>query len=408
MPHPAGFDLIAAPVIADTALRSDVLMHTYSPAAVEFVRGLGTRLWDSQGHEYLDAIAGVGVTVLGQSHPAVVEAITAQAGQLLHVSNLYSHSWRTRLAGRLTELSRMDRVFFGNSGAEANEAALKLARLHARRKGIEQPLVVVMENAFHGRTLATLSASDSPSVTAGFAPLVTGYLKLPFGDLVALEAAAQRYGGRIVAVLVEPIQGEGGVHVAPDGYLKALRACCNRHDWLLMLDEIQTGLGRTGQWFAFQHEGIRPDVLTLAKGLANGVPIGACLAAGHAADLFTPGSHGSTFGGNLLACRVACTVLDIIEQEGLVQHAAHRGQALVSGLQQALADNARVREVRGRGLMVGIELDEPCTSLALDALHKYRLLVNVTRGRTIRLLPPLVLNDEEVQTIVRTVSALLA
>ncbi|MDR2872761.1 MAG: aspartate aminotransferase family protein [Xanthomonadaceae bacterium] len=407
MTYPTYFDPTVPSHAAQAAVRPASLMRTYSPTTVEFVCGLGTRLWDSQGHEYLDAIAGVGVTALGHSHPAVVETIRQQAGQVLHVSNLYSNSWQTRLAERLTGLSGMDRAFFGNSGAEANEAALKLARLHARRKGVEQPLIVVMENAFHGRTLATLSASDAPSVSAGCASLLSDYLKLPFGDLAALEAATRLYGERIVALLVEPIQGEGGVHVAPTGYLKALRSHCSRHGWLLMLDEIQTGLGRTGQWFAFQHEGIRPDVLTLAKGLGNGLPIGACLAMGDAAELFTPGSHGSTFGGNPLVCRVACTVLDLIEQEGLVTNAARCGQTLLSGLKQALTDRSGVREIRGRGLMIGIELDRPCKPLVLAALHEHRLLINVTRDYTIRLLPPLTLHADETQTIIHVLSALI-
>jgi len=293
------------------------LMTTYQPSPLSFTRGLGTRLWDQQGREYLDAVAGVAVTNVGHSHPRLVAAISEQAGLLLHTSNLYSIDWQQRLAQRLTQLSGLDQAFFNNSGAEANETALKLARLHGWKKGIEQPLVVVMENAFHGRTLGTMSASDGPSVRLGFQQLPGDFIKAGFGDLKALEAVTQKFGARIVAVLLEPIQGESGVQVAPPGYLKALREHCTRQGWLLMLDEIQTGIGRTGRWFAFQHEGILPDVMTLAKGLGNGVPIGACLARASVAQLFTPGSHGSTFGGNPLACRVGCTVLEIIREEQL-------------------------------------------------------------------------------------------
>jgi len=337
-----------------------------------------------------------------------VAAISEQAGLLLHTSNLYSIDWQQRLAGKLTQLSGMDRAFFNNSGAEANETALKLARLHGWHKGVEQPLVVVMDNAFHGRTLGTMSASDGPSVRLGFNRLPGDFIKVPFGDLAALEKIQQAHGERIVAILVEPIQGESGVQVAPPGYLRALRDLCSRRAWLLMLDEIQTGIGRTGQWFAFQHEGIVPDVMTLAKGLGNGVPIGACLARGKAAELFTPGSHGSTFGGNPLACRVGCTVLDIIEEQGLVQNARRQGEQLLSRLQAELADNPNVLQIRGQGLMIGIELKQPVRDLALCAARDHGLLINVTRGKTIRLLPPLTIDGREVEMIARGVSRSLA
>ena len=314
------------------------LMSTYQPLALSFSRGLGTRLWDQAGREYLDAVAGVAVTNVGHSHPKIVCAISEQAGLLLHTSNLYSIDWQQRLAQQLTQLAGMDRAFFNNSGAEANETALKLARLHGWHKGIEQPLVVVMQNAFHGRTLGTLSASDGPAVRLGFNELPGDFVKVPFGDLKALDKVQQAHGSRIVAILMEPIQGESGVQLAPPGYLKALRELCNRRAWLMMLDEIQTGIGRTGQWFAFQHEGIVPDVMTLAKGLGNGIPIGACLARGKAAELFTPGSHGSTFGGNPLACRVGCTVLEIIEEQGLLENATLQGERLLARLRSELAD----------------------------------------------------------------------
>ena len=379
------------------------LMSTYQPLALSFSRGLGTRLWDEAGREYLDAVAGVAVTNVGHSHPRIVSAISEQAGLLLHTSNLYSIDWQQRLAQKLTKLAGMDRAFFNNSGAEANETALKLARLYGWHKGVEQPLVVVMENAFHGRTLGTLSASDGPAVRLGFNELPGDFVKVPFGDLSALEKVQQAYGQRIVAILMEPIQGESGVQLAPPGYLKAVRELCNKRSWLMMLDEIQTGIGRTGQWFAFQHEGIVPDVMTLAKGLGNGIPIGACLARGKAAELFTPGSHGSTFGGNPLACRVGCTVLDIIEEQGLLENARLQGERLLARLRSELADDPNVLAIRGQGLMIGIELKQPIRDLTLIAARDHGLLINVTRGKTIRLLPPLTIDEREVEMIVRGV-----
>lgn len=347
------------------------------------------------------------VTNVGHSHPRLVAAISEQAGLLLHTSNLYTIDWQQRLAHKLAQLSGLDKVFFNNSGAEANETALKLARLHGWKKGIERPLIVVMENAFHGRTLGTLSASDGPAVRLGFGALPGDFVKVGFGDIDALETVTQAFGPRICAVLLEPIQGESGVQLAPTGYLNALREHCTRHGWLLMLDEIQTGIGRTGQWFAFQHEGIQPDVMTLAKGLGNGVPIGACVARGDVAKLFTPGSHGSTFGGNPLACRVGCTVLAIIEEQGLLANAAAQGQRLLSRLRVELGGNPKVAQIRGRGLMIGIELTEPVRDLALMAARDHALLINVTRGQTIRLLPPLTLETTEVEMIVRGLARLL-
>lgn len=383
------------------------LMSTYQPLALSFTRGLGTRLWDQQGREYLDAVAGVAVTNVGHSHPRLVAAISEQAGLLLHTSNLYSIDWQQQLARRLAQLSGLDRAFFNNSGAEANETALKLARLHGWKKGIEQPLVIVMENAFHGRTLGTMAASDGPSVRLGFQRLPGDFIKIGFGDMAALEAVTAQLGTRIAAVLLEPIQGESGVLVAPSGYLKALREHCTRHGWLMMLDEIQTGIGRTGTWFAFQHEGIVPDVMTLAKGLGNGVPIGACLARATVAELFTPGSHGSTFGGNPLACRVGCTVLEVIHEQGLLENAARQGEHLLARLRIELEEHPQVRAIRGKGLMIGIELASPYRDLAQRAAQEHGLLINVTRGKIIRLLPPLTLERKEVEMIVRAITRLL-
>ena len=380
------------------------LMSTYQPLALSFTKGLGTRLWDQAGREYLDAIAGVAVTNVGHSHPKIVSAISEQAGLLLHTSNLYSIDWQQQLAQKLTRLAGMERAFFNNSGAEANETALKIARLYGWHKGIEQPLVVVMENAFHGRTLGTLSASDGPAVRLGFNKLPGDFVKVPFGDLKALDKVQQAHGSRIVAILMEPIQGESGVQLAPPGYLKAVRELCHRRGWLMMLDEIQTGIGRTGQWFAFQHEGIVPDVMTLAKGLGNGIPIGACLARGNAAELFTPGSHGSTFGGNPLACRVACTVLDIIEEQQLRENARIQGERLLERLRAELADDPNVLAIRGQGLMIGIELKQPIRDLSLIAARDHGLLINVTRGQIIRLLPPLTIDEREVEMIVRGIA----
>ncbi|WP_268800763.1 aspartate aminotransferase family protein [Pseudomonas huanghezhanensis] len=388
-------------------MAANCLMNTYKPLPLSFVRGLGARLWDEDNREYLDAIAGVAVTNVGHCHPRIVEVIREQAGLLLHTSNHYQIAWQQRLAHRLTQLSGMEQAFFNNSGAEANETALKLARLHGWSKGIRQPLVVVMDNAFHGRTLGTMSASDNGTVRLGYQPLPGEFIRVAFGDIAALEAAGRAHGERIVAVLMEPIQGESGVLLPPADYLNNVRALCTRRGWLMMLDEIQTGMGRTGRWFAYQHHGVLPDVMTLAKGLANGLPIGACLARGAAARLFTPGSHGSTFGGNPLACRVAFTVLEIIEQEGVCEKAAEQGAHLLSGLTEALAGHPDVVEVRGQGLMIGIELSRAIPDLTRVAARDFGLLINVTRGQTIRLVPPLIIDRHEVQMIVEGVAGVL-
>jgi acetylornithine aminotransferase len=388
-------------------MSADCLMNTYKPMPLSFIKGLGARLWDEEGREYLDALAGVAVTNVGHCHPRIVEVIREQAGLLLHTSNHYSIPWQQRLAQKLTQLAGMEQAFFNNSGAEANETALKLARLFGWSKGIRQPLVIVMDNAFHGRTLGTLSASDNGGVRLGYQPLPGEFVRVDFGDIAAIEAASRLHGERIVAVLMEPIQGEGGVLVPPPGYLKQVRELCTRRGWLMMLDEIQTGMGRTGRWFAFQHHGIVPDVMTLAKGLANGIPIGACLARGVAAQLFTPGSHGSTFGGNPLACRVACTVLEIIDDEALLNNAAAQGTHLLDGLREALAAHPDVMSIRGQGLMIGIELKRAIPDLVSMAAREHGLLINVTRGQTIRLLPPLIIDQQQVRMIVEGVSAVL-
>ena len=381
---------------------SAYLMPTYARQPVSFSRGQGARLWDTQGIEYLDAIAGVAVTSLGHAHPEIAAVIAEQAGQLLHTSNLFRIEWQERLAERLCALSGMQRAFFCNSGAEANEAALKLARLHASARQVTDPQVLVMDNSFHGRTLATLSATGNLAAQRGFEPLMPGFVRVPYDDIEALRQAARQFRG-IVAVLVEPVQGEGGVRVASAGYLAALRQLCDTHDWLLMVDEVQTGLGRTGSWFGFQHAGIVPDVITLAKALGNGLPIGACLARGRAAELFSPGQHASTFGGNPLACRVACTVLDILAREQLPQRAATLGRRLLAALQEGLNSCPEVLAIRGLGLMVGIELNRQCPELVGRALEEQRLLITVTRGTTLRLLPPLICDDAQIDDIVARV-----
>ncbi|BBA36246.1 acetylornithine aminotransferase [Methylocaldum marinum] len=380
------------------------VMPTYARLPITFDRGEGAWLWDTEGKRYLDAISGVAVCSLGHAHPAISRAICEQAGKLLHTSNIYRVQLQEKLAGELCRLSGLDNAFFCNSGAEANEAALKIARRYGHHRGVERPAVVVMEGSFHGRTLATLSATGNPKVQDGFEPLVEGFIRVPYGSVAAVEAVND---SNVVAVLVEPVQGEGGVRVPTDDYLSGLRRVCDQRGWLLMLDEVQTGIGRTGKWFAFQHYGIMPDVMTLAKALGNGVPIGACLARGIAADMLTAGKHASTFGGNPLACSAALAVLKTIAENGLVQRAGELGERLLSGIRDKLAGNPRVVDIRGKGLMIGIELDTPCTDMVAQALNR-GLLINVTADRTIRLLPPFVLNEDDENVLIEGISALVA
>lgn len=383
------------------------LMNTSARQPVAFSRGQGALLWDSEGVEYLDAIAGVAVTSLGHANPEIAAAIAEQAGVLLHTTNMFRIPWQEQLGERLCRLSGMQRAFFCNSGAEANEAALKLARLHGNARQVAQPQVLVMENSFHGRTLATLAATGNPAVQRGFEPLMPGFIRVPYDDIDAVRQVAAQ-SPNVVAVLVEPVQGEGGVHAASIGYLQALRQVCDEHDWLMMIDEVQTGLGRTGTWFGFQHAGIEPDVITLAKALGNGFPIGACLARGKAAELFSPGHHASTFGGNPLACRVGCTVLDIMQRDHLPQRAAALGRRLLAALKLALGSHPQVVSIRGLGLMVGIELDHPCADLVNKARDEQRMLITVTRGNTVRLLPPLICDDAQIDDIAARMARLLS
>ncbi len=381
------------------------LMDTYGRLPVAFARGEGAWVWDTEGKRYLDGLCGLAVTGLGHAHPRLTQAIAEQAGRILHASNLYRIPEQERLADLLCQLSGMDNAFFCNSGCEANEAAIKLARLYGHQKGIDQPTVVVMEKAFHGRTMATLSATGSRKVQAGFEPLLSGFARVPYNDLQALDHVAAN-NKNVVAVLVEPIQGEGGINVPDDGYLPHLRELCDRQGWLLMLDEVQSGVGRTGRWFAHQLLDIKPDVMTLAKGLANGVPIGACLAAGEAAQIFRPGNHGSTFGGNPLASTAAYTTLRIIADDKLMENAVHMGGFIRAGLKERLNGISGVQEIRGKGLMVGIDLDRPCGELVQSAL-KRGMLINVTADSVVRLLPPLILRSAEAEQLVDGVAGLI-
>jgi acetylornithine aminotransferase len=389
----------------DVAIMADHLMSTYTRLPVRFERGEGVWLWDTEGKQYLDALSGIAVCALGHTHPAVAEAISEQAGRLVHTSNLYEIPHQETLADRLCAVSGMERVFFCNSGAEANEAAIKIARLYGHGRNIDNPAIIVMENSFHGRTLATLTATGNRKVQAGFEPLVQGFVRVPFNDLNAISTVADN-SPDIAAVLVEPIQGEGGINVPDADYLAGIRRICDANGWLLMLDEIQTGMGRTGKWFAYQHTDILPDVVSVAKALGNGVPIGACMARGTAAQMMQPGSHGTTFGGNPLAARAAMAVLDTLEREKLPARAAQLGRLLLDGFREQLSGIQGVRGVRGCGLMIGIELDRPCSDLVGAALER-GLLINVTAGRVIRLLPPLVMNERQGEIIIQIVTELV-
>lgn len=382
-------------------------MNTYARQAVTFTKGEGVWLWDTNGEKYLDALAGVAVNGLGHAHPKLVKAISEQAARLIHVSNIYNITEQSELADKLCEISGMDKVFFCNSGCEANEAAIKLARLYGHNKGIETPEIIVMDKSFHGRTMATLSATGNRKVQAGFEPLVSGFVRVPYDDIEAVKQVASRKNN-VVAILVEPVQGEGGINIPKDanGYLEALREICDSNGWLLMLDEVQTGIGRTGTWFAFQHTKIKPDVMSLAKGLGSGVPIGACVARGEAAEVFTYGKHGSTFGGNPLATAAGLATLNIIEQEKLRENAEEIGNLIRIGLLAAFSETKGVVTVRNAGLMIGIELDRPCADLVKIALTE-KLLINVTAEKVVRLLPPLIMTKAEAQELVKRLAHLI-
>jgi len=384
---------------------SNHLMNTYAALPVAFERGEGAWLWDVAGKRYLDAISGLGVCALGHAHPEVTRVIAEQAGKLIHTANLARIPWQEKLADNLAEITGLDRVFVANSGTEAIECALKITRIIGHQRGYKKPGVIVMENSFHGRSLAALSATGSRKVQAGFEPLVGGFLRVPFANAEAVAKIANN-NNEVVAVLVEPIQGEAGIKVPKSGYLETLRGICDENDWLLILDEIQCGLCRTGRWYAHQHEDVQPDILTTAKALANGVPIGACVARGAAADAFSPGRHGSTFGGNPLASRTACTVLDIMKSEDLNARVEQTGEKMFAACRSRLQDNPVVKDIRGRGLMIGIELDQDVNRLKTVALDQ-GLLLNITRNNVIRLLPPLIIDQDQAEQIVDMVCKLI-
>ncbi len=381
------------------------LMNTYGTRTLTLTKGEGSRVWDTQGKSYLDAISGIAVCGLGYSHPAVTKALCEQAATLLHTSNYYNIPKQQRLADLLIEQSGMQKVFFSNSGAEANEAAIKIARKYGNDKGVKNPSIIVMANSFHGRTLATLSATGNTKVQIGFEPLVEGFIRVPYNDVAAVKAAAKEHSN-IVAILVEPVQGEGGVRVPAPEYLNQLRAICDANEWLLMLDEIQTGNGRTGTYFAYQHNNLLPDVVTTAKGLGNGVPIGACLAQGKAADVLQPGNHGSTFGGNPLACSAGVAVIETLIADKLIPQVKILGDKLLAAFKTAFADNSKVVDVRGKGLMIGIELNAPCSELMEKGRAK-GILINVTSVNTIRLLPTFILTDAEANELISKVVELV-
>lgn len=382
------------------------VMNTYSRLSVAFDHGEGSWLYDTDGNKYLDALSGIAVCGLGHAHPAVTTAISEQASQLLHTSNLYTIPLQEQLARRLTQISGMDSVFFGNSGAEANEAAIKLARRYGHQKGIDKPATIVMEGSFHGRTMATLSATGNRSAQAGFEPLVSGFVRAPFNDVDAVRNIISN-NPNVVAILVEPVQGEGGVVIPADNYLNELRELCDANDMLLMLDEVQTGNGRTGSYFAYQQNGIVPDVVTTAKGLGNGVPIGACLAKGKAAEILSPGTHGSTYGGNPLCCAAALAVVDTITNEKLDQRAKTMGDKIADGFRAQLGDASYVNEIRNKGMMIAIELNEAGAELAVLAKVK-GVLLNITGGgKVVRMLPPLNMTDTEADLLVNTVSRII-
>ena len=377
-------------------------MNNYNRIPVTFTHGEGAYLWDSEGKRYLDALGGIAVCALGHAHPAVTAAVCDQAGKLVHTSNIYEIAVQRELADKLCGLTGMDNAFFCNSGAEANEAAIKMMRLYGHHKGIEIPNIIVMEGSFHGRTLATLTATGNRKIQAGFEPLVKGFVRAPYNDIEAIENIAKN-NKDVVAVLVEPITGEGGIRIPASDYLNKLRAICDQHGWLLILDEIQTGMGRTGKWFAYQHNGIQPDIMTLAKALGNGVPIGACLARGDAASLFKPGNHGTTFGGNPLASRAALAVINTIETDQLMQKAEALGKHFIAGFNAGLKDVKGVNEIRGIGLMLAIELDRPCADLVKRCLAD-GILINVTAETVIRLLPPYIMSTEQADVVIQVVS----
>ncbi len=387
---------------------SNHIMNTYGRLPVSFVKGEGCNLYDEQGQRYLDALTGIAVCGLGHAHPAVTQAICEQAGTLVHTSNLYGIPNQRLLADKLCQLSSMDKVFFSNSGAEANEAAIKIARRFGHEKNIDIPTIIVADKSFHGRTLSTLSATGNPKVHAGFEPLVAGFIHVNYNDMDSIKQVCKD-NNSIVAIMVEPIQGEGGLATPKESYLQEIRQFCDDNNYLMILDEIQTGVCRTGKWFAGQHSYITPDVMTLAKGLGNGFPIGACIAKGKAAEILVPGTHGSTFGGNPLACAAALATISTMEDDRLDQRALELGEYFHQGFKKSLADLIEkniIIDIRGKGLMIGLELDRPCTELVKKAFDN-KLLINVTADSVVRLLPALITSNEEADEIILIVSNII-
>ena len=396
-------NITLAPVQTD---QPSHLMPVFGRQPISFVRGRGSYLYTEDGTEYLDALTGIAVCGLGHAHPAITEAIADQAATLIHTSNLFEVPWQTAAAQKLAQVAGMEEVFFSNSGAESNEGAIKIARKFGHMQGVANPKIIVADHSFHGRTLATLSATGNKKVQEGFAPLVEGFIRVPFGDVEAIEEAAIQHPD-IVAILVEPIQGEGGVNTAPQGfsYLEDIRRICNQHNWLMMLDEVQTGNGRTGKFFAYQHTNIVPDVLTTAKGLGNGFPIGAVMTQGRGVGVLTAGNHGSTYSGTALGSRVVYTVIDTIQKENLVENAAQMGGYIVTQLRQQLADQNVT--VRGFGLMIGIELPKPCAELVDIARDEYKMIINVTAGSVVRLLPTLNITQAQADQLIERLVAMI-
>jgi len=380
------------------------VMNTYARLPVTFKYGKGAILFDENNNAYLDALSGIAVCSLGHAHPAVTQAICEQSKKLIHTSNLYEIGNQQALADNLTSLSNMDKVFFCNSGAEANETAIKIAKKFGNNQKISHPKIIVMENSFHGRTLATLSATGNNKVHEGFHPLVNDFIRVPFDNIDAIQDLS--HDKSIVAILVEPIQGEGGVHIPQNNYLTQIRSLCDQNNWLMMLDEIQTGIGRTGKWFAHQYENIVPDIMTLAKALGNGMPIGACCTKGQAANILVPGNHGTTFGGNPLACAAALAVLNTLQNENIIPEIERKGKEMIESFKNALSSIPGIKQIRGKGYMIGIQLDKPCTGLVKKSLE-LNLLINVTRGDTIRLLPPFVMSDKQIKEVINKVTQLI-
>ncbi len=384
---------------------SDYLLNTYASLPVSFIRGEGAYLWDDNDQHYLDALSGIAVCGLGHAHPAVTEAICSQAKNLLHTSNIYHIPKQEQLAEKLCKLADMDKVFFSNSGAEANEAAIKIARLYGHQQGYDNPTIITCHKSFHGRTLSTLSATGNPKIQAGFEPLVSGYVHVDYNNIEVIKEAIKQ-NPQMVAILVEPVQGEGGLNIPSDNYLTEIRKLCDEHGLLMILDEIQTGICRTGKWFAWQHENARPDIMTLAKALGNGVPIGACLAVGKAATIFTPGTHGSTYGGNPLVCAAALATIETMEKLQIAQRVEQLGNYFNQQFSKLLANKDNVVDIRNKGLMIGVELNKPCTEFVKQALDKH-LLINVTADKVIRLLPPLIITDQQADEMISIVCDLI-